>query len=438
MLIIFVMTVFTYFILVYINRKDFSSPSVLLSASFLMAAMIFIWNIDNWELEIYGKTVIYVATAMVAFSLGTFIVRCLTSKVTVINNTNYVISHIEGRSFAGFAVISILCSSIYIAKNFKGVGNLLSFTQVLYMAYINATSTNESNVLLNQMKEIPIAIAYVTTYVLMVARDKKIRVKKLGLYISIVAFAILSIMTTDRNIILRYVIYTVCLWILFYKNRVDISKQKKNRTIVKKVIIILAVASVAFWGLGKAKQYTSNFERAIGIYGGSGLYNFNLTINNEEPLQYGASTFNALSSTVYAILGHRSNEVIHGAFINYRSSNGYIYSSNIYSALKPYTNDFGYLGVILFPLIIGFFFEFLFHMTKRRSYGFTWVFYAMSIYPLLYFSIAEQFFVRFHMGRVYEIFWVVFFYFIIFKVRVRFASSANSPEIIVKRLDKDE
>ena len=62
----------------------------------------------------------------------------------------------------------------------------------------------------------------------------------------------------------------------------------------------------------------------------------------------------------------------------------------------------------------------------------------MSIYPLLYFSIAEQFFVRFHMGRVYEIFWVVFFYFIIFKVRVRFASSANSPEIIVKRLDKDE
>lgn len=104
----------------------------------------------------------------------------------------------------------------------------MSFTQVLYMAYINATSTNESNVLLNQMKEIPIAIAYVTTYVLMVARDKKIRVKKLGLYISIVAFAILSIMTTDRNIILRYVIYTVCLWILFYKNRVDISKQRKT------------------------------------------------------------------------------------------------------------------------------------------------------------------------------------------------------------------
>ena len=429
MLVIFVLIVFTYFTITYVNRRDFSSPSFLLSVSFLMTAMIFIWNVDNWELVIYGKTIVYVTSAMVSFSMGTILVRTLTSNNCYIDNTDYIIRHIQGRSFWIFAFVSIICTVIYIANNFHGLSSLsslINISQLLNTAYITATSTNESNILMNQMKEIPVAVAYVSTYILVFSKNKQISVKKSGLVISIMSFAILSIMTTDRNIFLRYIIYAVCIWILFYKSKENISTRRKNRTIVKRVIIILIIAAVAFWGLGKAKQYTSNFERAIGIYAGSGLYNFNLTINDEQPLQHGISTFDSLLNAINAILGNRSNNVVHGTFINYRSSNGYVYSSNIYSALKPYVNDFGYFGVVLFPFIIGLFFEILFHMTKRRKFGFTWLFYAMCVYPLLYFSIAEQLFERLHIGRVYEIFWVIFFYFIILKVRVRIKGVSDS------------
>lgn len=428
MLILFVLIVFAYFTITYVNRRDFSSPQFLLSASFLMAAMIFIWNIDNWEIVIYGKTIIYVTTAMISFSVGTILVRTCTSDSCYIDNSYYVTHHIQGRSFWTFAFVSVLCTIIYVANNVHGWSSLINISQLLNTAYITAISTNESNILMNQMKEIPVAVAYVSTYILMFSREKKISVKKAGLIISIISFAILSIMTTDRNIVLRYIIYTVCLWILFYKNKQDVSTRKKNRIIARRVVVILIIAAVVFWGLGKAKQYTSNFERAIGIYAGSGLYNFNLTIADEQPFQYGLSTFNSLLNTINAILGNRSSTVVHGTFINYRSSNGYIYSSNIYSALKPYVNDFGYLGVIIFPFIVGFFFECLFHMTKRRIFGFTWVFYAMCVYPLLYFTIAEQFFGRLHLGRVYEIFWVVFFYFIIFKVRIRLKGNLSGTE----------
>ena len=258
------------------------------------------------------------------------------------------------------------------------------------------------------------------TYYIFFSKDKQVRMKKKWLFIAILSFIVLSVFTTDRNILLRYVIYAVCLWILFYKNRIGTTKRKNNRVIIKRVLLILIIVSVAFYGLGKAKRYASNFERMVGTYAGSGLYNFNLTIDTNETLRYGARTFKSLTKTVNALMGNRSNEVSHGTFINFKSSNGYIYSSNIYSALKPYKDDFGYFGVILFPFIWGAFFEFLFYMTKRRTYGFTWIFYAMSVYSILYFSIQEQFFARLHLGRAYEIFWVGFFYFIAFKVRIKF------------------
>ena len=81
--------------------------------------------------------------------------------------------------------------------------------------------------------------------------------------------------------------------------------------------------------------------------------------------------------------------------------------------------DFGYFGVILFPMILGIFFEYIYILTKRKIYGFSWLFYSMCVYPILYFVIAEQFFGRMHLGRVYEIFWVAFFYFLIYRVRIR-------------------
>ncbi len=428
MLIVFIGIVFTFFIISYVDRKDFASPNFLLATSFLLAAITFIWNIDNWEIYIYSKTILYVVTAMVSFSAAMMFVRAFSNHKVLVDNSELLIKKLEGREFFMLAFISVVCTAIYIRGKFHGLGSLLDMSQLLSTVYAEATSTHEGNVLLTQMKEIPTAIAYVAAFFIFFANDKHVRMKKNWLALAILSFIILAVLTTDRNILLRYIIYVVCLWILFYNNRIGTAKRKKNKVIIKRVLLILMIVSVIFYGLGKAKRYSSNFERMVSIYAGSGLYNFNLTINNEAPLRYGARTFNSLTKTVNALMGNRSNEVGHGTFIGYRSSNGYIYTSNIYSALKPYKDDFGYFGVILFPFIWGGFFELLFHMTKRRTYGFTWIFYAMSVYSILYFSVQEQFFGRLHLGRVYEIFWVVFFYFMVLKVRIRLGSSLGGRQ----------
>lgn len=159
------------------------------------------------------------------------------------------------------------------------------------------------------------------------------------------------------------------------------------------------------------------------IYGGSGLYNFNLFLKSfsGDVFTNGSTTFSALIKTVMTLFSdnYNSTSKIFDDMIEFKSSTGYIYVSNIYSSLKPFVVDFGFWGMIIFPFIQGVFFEFLYKLTKKRDYGFSWIFYALMVYPTIYYAILDQFFTRLHLGLVYEIFWVVIFY-ILVSIPVRF------------------
>ncbi|MDE6790955.1 MAG: oligosaccharide repeat unit polymerase, partial [Clostridia bacterium] len=276
--------------------------------------------------------------------------------------------------------------------------------------------------LFNQMREIITAIAYVNTFRLMIrlfSGKNKDSISIIALLIPIVVFVAMVLVTSDRNIFIRYAFYFICLYVLFFRE--NCRKRNVNLRIIQKVIILGVILLLIFFLLGKLKQYSSGLTRVIGIYGGSGLYDFNLWIEDfKGPFLNGNATFTALLGSLKTIFGYigidLNVETLNrfDAFIEYKSANGYIYSSNIYSAMKPFVEDFGYFGVILFPFIIGAFYQWLFNKMKKRKYGFGWVVYSMLIYPVLFFPIAEQLFGRFTLGFVYELFWLSVLYFAIF------------------------
>ncbi len=193
------------------------------------------------------------------------------------------------------------------------------------------------------------------------------------------------------------------------------SLEKINVQIIKKAFGILIIGVVIFYYLGKLKNYTSNLERVIGLYGGSGLYNFNLFLSNEigHTYELGKASFSNLFS-IFSSLGFTTNVLEKVTFsepIIFLSSTGFVYASNIYSSLRPYVLDYGYFGVIIMPFILGSLFEILYQLVKKSKYSFSWLFYAMMVYPLIYFTIDEQFFNRIHLGMLYEIFWLFLFYY---------------------------
>ena len=103
----------------------------------------------------------------------------------------------------------------------------------------------------------------------------------------------------------------------------------RNRKLVIKVCIIGMVFALVFWSFGKLKNYKSGFERALGIYAGSGVYAYNLWLEDfDEQYTNGQQSFSAIQNTLAAVgIGEESSVPHNSEYINYESPNGYTFST---------------------------------------------------------------------------------------------------------------
>ncbi len=317
-------------------------------------------------------------------------------------------------------LLSIALTAAYAFKLLSDAGGG-SFSERLRAIYDNVVNGYTPGFIFNQMLEIIIAVAYVNTFRLfqrIFSRHDKISIVKLS--IPIVMFLIAVLVTTDRNILLRYAIYFACMYVFFfYENR---RFKRMNAAILRRVALMVIIVVIAFFVMGLAKQYTSSFLDSISVYGGSGLYNFNLWLESTGGGSAGGAseTFGTFVRVVGDLLGRIGIKLDisyverFDEFITFTSSTGYVYSSNIYSALKPFVADLGYFGAVFFPFLLGMFYQWLYLRAKRYKYKFSWAVYCMLLYPIVFFPILEQLFNRFTLGFVYELVWLAIIYYSVY------------------------
>lgn len=235
----------------------------------------------------------------------------------------------------------------------------------------------------------------------------------MNLFIPILLFLFGTLLYTDRNIFLRFMIFGLAAFVMSF-NWKGITV-RNNRKLMIKVTVAVLVIAVVFWLYGHLKEYTSDFERMVGIYAGSGIYGFNLWLQDfDNQFTNGELAFSSILTTLNALGIGQGVSLSNFEMIAYRSRNDYVFATNIYSALRIYYQDFGIFGIIavLFPM--GIIFEMLYQTSVKRKFGFWWLFYCAHTYHILYFPIAEQFLSRFHLGLVYEVFWLWFFYYLVY------------------------
>ena len=403
-------------------KKDFSGPLFLLCASMLLCFTIVGLNYENWEISYYGfhsKTYFTFVLAVIGFFVGTAIIRALMSYKpdTLKEEIDPVIMRRTHMNFpyVMFAVMSVFLLVAYIAVKIKGKG--LDFSSVSAIrASLRAIYDEEKTYgfFSSQLFEILVAIAYLSLHRIMVVKFvHKEKINKL-VFVPLGSFLIFALFTTDRNILIRFFLFGLVSFVTSYEWKKSIFV--RNRKLVIKVGIIGIVFALVFWSFGKMKNYKSGFERAMGIYAGSGIYAYNLWITDfDDQYTDGQQTFSVVQNTLAAVgIGEESSVPHNAEFIKYDSSNGYHFETNIYSALRPYYQDFGYAGVIIIPLLTGALFEFLYLKNKRDKFGFWWMFYCSHVYPVVYYPILEQFLKRFHFGLVYEIGWLTVLYFLVY------------------------
>ena len=413
-------------------QKNFIAPFFVLLSSFFMSAFIIVLNVDNWSVNINDSFVIYIFSAMLSFGLGCKLVERFYANHNYDLGSYNALEKTEQKLQAVFEnypvkvmlLFSLVCTLLYVYFMVTLYGgsadNVVSLLSNIYRADKDMPSATTR--VMHQMLKIIIAMAQINLFAIFASKYvcKQMKVNK-GLFIPLLCFLVCTILSTDRNIFLRFVLYAFCLWILFYtniSNREDKNIDLLNWVIFKRAFVCIIIVAILFFGLGKVKNYQSDISKALSIYGGSGLYNFNLYLEKFDghKLKYGEETFSVFLDTISRVVFIKSERWVNQnkEFIVFASKNGYIYRSNIYSAFRPYIEDFGYFGVLLYPFILGIFYERLFIQTRKSKYGLSWILYAMLLYPLVFITVLEQFFKRFHLGTVYEIGWVLLLYYLLF------------------------
>lgn len=407
------------------GKRDLLSPWFLLCLAILTAYSIVLLNYNNWSVRINGTFVLYITTALISFGVGAFVIKSFAPQKNVAFAAEGRVSlkkELPKKNYPElfFIFVSVIAAGLYCWKLLSDVGGAGSISERLRRIYESVVGGYSPGFVFNQLLEITVAVAYVNTYRLfqeIYSRGRAFSIIKLTLPIFV--FIVTVMVSSDRNIFLRYAIYFICLFVLFFRE--NTKKKNVNESIVIKVILLFLMLVIIFFLLGKSKQYSSGILNSLSIYGGSGIYDFNLWIENfDEPLLYGQSTFSTLINAINSIIGRFGLYIPNtgvdrfDAFIEFSSPNGYVFSSNIYTALKPYVEDFGYFGVIIFPFAIGMFFQKLFLKMKSNKYGYSWILYCMLIYPIVFFPILEQFIRRFHLGFIYEIVWVALVYYFVY------------------------
>lgn len=405
-----------------ISKKDLLSPWFLLCLAITVSFFIVTLNYSKWEVKINGTFIVFVLCALMSWGVGAALVRRLSPRAEscgMLKTQLPVKSSGVKRRYPAelFIIVSLAFMLGYVTKLFLSVSDVPSITAKLRQIYDNTVNGYSPGTIFIQMREVVVAIAYINTFRLFQRLfSGKDGVSVIKLIVPIVAFGVVVLVSTDRNIFLRYAIYFICLFVLFLRE--NIKSDKVNVRIVQCVLVLLLLMVIIFFIMGKMKQYKSDIFHSLSIYGGSGLYDFNLWLETfDGKLQYGVSTFQTFLGSLESILkplGISFGDIVQNnrfdPFIEYTTSGGFVYTSNIYSAFKPYVEDFGCLGMVIFPFVTGMFYEWLYLKVKRSKYSYSWLIYCALIYPVIFYPIAEQLFRRFHLGIVYEIFWLTAIY----------------------------
>ncbi len=409
----------------YERNKSFLSPTFLFSIMMLFSLVLMALNYRNWDVELSLNFVIIILVGFLAFILGSNL--SFAKKHNYFYANNVIISRRIKYPYRLFAIISLVAFAIYLVLTIRQVGfepSISGFLRKVYNAQIDLTS---NDFIYNQFGKIIVAVSYISVFQFYNLLFKKVnkqskskRISKyLYLFFCLLIAVLYIIIATDRNVLLRFFIYITALWIIFFTRNRHHSRSYLNRKLLGYVFLLGIVFVLAFYIAGKIKQYQSNFSTMISIYGGSGLQDFNLFVNNfDGNYLMGRNTFSALISLLQRFGIMKNVELVdaitYPGFITYNATNGYVFSSNIYSAYQPFYSDFGIFGVAIFLFVQGLVLGKLYRLCKSNN-KFYWILYAAFIYSVFYIPILDQFYSRMHLGLIYEIFYLCLFYVIAFR-----------------------
>lgn len=365
-----VLTFFSYIL----SKKELISPAFILSASYVFCMFISLLNFNSWG-DLSIKTVFVVLLGVLSFVLGCALTEKRTfsfngkknsSKITLNSSVSYDYDIKVGYLLLivmlfvllGVAILYFryIMSNAFLAGSNGSVMGLFS-----YARSINADSENYQRMSMTLTLGVYIAKAYgyVTMYIILreyiyKPQNKIPKLKRFFMIMSILIYLIITILSTGRTALMNYIVYTMIVACLFYKIKTHWSK-RTNKKVFKTILISFIIILVAFRIIDltlRQSIYGSEWSLWVQIsrYFASQFYALDIWLqsptrstgfDDTETLYNLYSVLNRLGANI-----HIGSNALEGIKVNNLST-------NIYTSLRRYIHDYGYIGMVIIQFLTG-------------------------------------------------------------------------------------
>lgn len=437
-LLLIILFVFFYHIL----NKDILSPTIISIIAFIICVLCAFLGLGSWnkypKLNILVFLIIFIG--ILFFGFGEIFAR-LTNKDKVKNEFVYYPIYIDKWKIYLMVIVIIMtivlmfldikriCAHFGFFSN--SIPDLIAFYRTKSALFSTELISSGGGIsfVTNQLLKVCNIFCIISIFCLAnnLIIGEKIYKNKIYIF-PIICACILSLFTSGRGLLMRYIVCLFIIWTILYRNynlngsvREKILKMRKvTFKILKTGLIFLLVAILIFYFILPLVGRNNNiqFLDYISFYFGAPIPSFNIFL---ESIPYHSDVFGEETLVgIYSFL----NKFGITNFIQ-QASREFIdfgnLSSNIYTSFRRYYYDFGVWGVVICQFIFGFTFTKIYQKSSQKGNTKWLLFYGYMASILIDQIRDEAFFVTFVSSStiVYAILINIICFFC-FKLKVKF------------------
>ena len=432
LIVIFLCVLFAYKVL---GNKIFS-PWLIMMSSYIPIVFMAILNIENWGQTIHFYTIFIVLCAFFFWGVGD-----LLGKATLKSYKSLPLADVMYLSLPKWlCVLAVLteigvCIAFYTyIKRLAGFAGYYGEGQILrYARYAELYMDNSISMplVVNIGRSFCKAIAYISLYCLISNYLFFKSVQNVFYYIIIqIPYIVVMILSTGRIEMIYYICYVLILLMLIVSIKKE-WKSKANKEIIRQMIKAFVFVLVAFWILGflTGKSSQNSLWNTMSIYLGTPIVNLDIFLQNpSKPEFFGQET---LSGIAKILNGFGADLKVMPYYQLYKQTYSNV-NSNLYTSLRRYYHDYGFLGMCFIELSIGYIYSvWLERIKKNNKLGMSVILFAWFFYPIIESAIEERVFNTIFIARtIYDMTFFIFIY--IFLLR----KSYKSVDVEVPRRKK--
>lgn len=361
-------------------NREIVSPTIITCLIFFVSVLgAFLGTSEgSWNniFNLHWNTVCYILLGVFCFGIGELLARRVKvyihkRSVKQKNNDSGKIIHIDFlKNF--IIIIFVLVTMVLLYMNLRTItgGNSLSqiisgykSSSILYNENALEEGATINSMVLNMLRFCEITcVVYIYIIVKNLFLKDKLRNNILPAVI-ILLISFLSMMVGGRAILLKFFVAGFIIWSIMYIRNKHLSVRKFFKIGIKLIIVFVPICYFVLPLLGG--NNSTNIIDYVSFYLGSQIPSFDIFLNNPiiKSEHFGQMTLKGIQMFLSKF-----------GIIDYWSAyqKDWIYFTptlytNTFTEFKPFLQDFGIIGLIVFPIIFGFVFSKLYLAAKENS-----------------------------------------------------------------------